>query len=95
MYIDPNMAIDPSTCDPAILADAAGLGGTAVIHAYIMGFQWNPAKSATNFLAASVIKGDGTVTPTSDSLNWAFSAQAGPPGPNGPQISIKAFGGAL
>lgn len=66
MYVDPLLVIDLAGCSDVTAATGAD-GGTTIIHAYIMGFQWNPARSNTNFLAASVLKGDGVVTPESDS----------------------------
>ena len=36
-------------------ATTAAAGGATVIHAYIMGFQYNPAKDTANYLFASVL----------------------------------------
>jgi len=56
MYIDPYMTVDIVNCQ-ATAAVNQYVGGLPIIHAYIMGFQWNPAKSTTQFLAVSVKKG--------------------------------------
>jgi hypothetical protein len=50
------MTVDIVNCQ-ATAAVNQYVGGLPIIHAYIMGFQWNPAKSTTQFLAVSVKKG--------------------------------------
>lgn len=56
-FLDPNYAFSTGAapvCDPAIIRTAAGLHGNLVIHAYIMGFRYNPVVGTTNYLEVGV-----------------------------------------
>lgn len=58
IYQDPNfVSRGTGVCNPAGATAVNGLatGGSTVIHAYIMGFQYNPAKNTDNYLFASVL----------------------------------------
>jgi hypothetical protein len=57
IYTDPNYVFSSGTCSAATAATATGTGGgQVVIHAYIMGFMWNPAKDTTHYLYGGVLK---------------------------------------
>jgi hypothetical protein len=45
-YKDPSVVFDPTACDLSA-AWTTTAGGQLMVHAYIMGFQWNTAKSTT------------------------------------------------
>ncbi len=53
VYQDPNYVFDPA-CSPTTPATTAGVGGLVIIHSYIMGFMWNPAKTTVQYLYAGV-----------------------------------------
>jgi hypothetical protein len=56
VYADPNFIFDPS-CDVAAGWDNENnpvVGGSYVVHAYIMGFKWNSNRSSTSHLSAGV-----------------------------------------
>ncbi len=58
IYQDPNyVSRGTAVCNAAGQTPIAGLptGGSTIIHAYIMGFQYNPAKNTANYLFASVL----------------------------------------
>jgi hypothetical protein len=91
IYVDPSMSVDLAGCASGSVANGA-VGGTTIIHAYIMGFQWNPSKSATDLLYVSVLKADGLTSPSSDSTGWLITYASTS---NGPQVKITNQGGAL
>jgi hypothetical protein len=94
MYIDPSLTVNLQTCNNAVAANGETTGGTPIIHAYVMGFQWNPSKSTTVFLGASVLNGNGGApNPTSDSQGWTIGYTQG--AATGPQVTINNYGGAL
>jgi hypothetical protein len=102
-YVDPGITVDEAAaaCAGTVATNVDPLlGGNLIIHAYIMGFQWNSNKSTTNFLAASVFNtlGGNAVPPGSDPLNAEegknFIIVHGTT-PSGPTVTIDFFTGAL
>ena len=61
-YVDPNFAFQSGigTCSAGsiTLAPTNTAGGRLIIHAYIMGFGWDPSRSTDRILAASVFNQD-------------------------------------
>ena len=56
IYSDPNYNFVNGSCVPTVLATADGAsGGDNILHAYIMGFMWNPAVTTTRYLYAGAI----------------------------------------
>jgi hypothetical protein len=65
VFVDPDASYDPTSCVPTAVVSADGAtGGDQVIHAYIMGFRYNPAQSTTRYLAAGVLPSFGSLNPT-------------------------------
>ena len=55
-FVDPNYAFSTTdaTCNDLIARGAGGTNGNMVIHAYIMGFRYNPVVGTTNYLQVGV-----------------------------------------
>lgn len=80
IYTDPNYVFNSGTCVSTSPATAGGLGGgQVVIHAYIMGFMYNPVKTAAHYLYAGVLK-QFPGTPN-DPINTAVNLASSPYGP--------------
>jgi hypothetical protein len=56
IYTDPNYQFDPACAVGTPVDPTGAVGGDAVIHAYIMGFMYNPAKTTAHYLYAGVFK---------------------------------------
>ena len=56
VFTDPTVSfLQSGTCDKTSAAAADGtLGGDLVVHAYIMGFRWNPDQGVTHYLNLGV-----------------------------------------
>jgi hypothetical protein len=67
VYTDPNFVFNPADC-VGTAAWSQATGGSLIVHAYIMGFQWNSNRSSTQFLGASVF-GVDTKASTFNSQN--------------------------
>ena len=110
-YTDPNFVFNPTACvgTSAWGESGAQTGGSLVVHAYIMGFQWNSNRSSTQFLGASVF-GVDTRAATFDTQDAELFKKANPATPAttqsweitfkngvpvGPTVYISAQGGAL
>jgi hypothetical protein len=98
-YVDPNFVFD-TTCDPTA-AWTATTGGSLIVHAYIMGFQWNSARSTTQYLGASVFglaptdaafDTSAAEVETGATPGWVFVDAATPAGPT---VVVSSQGGAL
>jgi hypothetical protein len=58
-YQDPNFVFAPACYVPTTAwTGATTPGGEVIVHAYIMGFQWNSNRSTSQFVAASVFGND-------------------------------------
>jgi hypothetical protein len=58
-YQDPNFVFDPACITTATAWTGANTpGGEVIVHAYIMGFQWNSNRSSNQFVAAGVFGND-------------------------------------
>ena len=55
IYTDPQYNFG-TTCNAATtIAAGSVLGGKKIIHAYIMGFMWNPQKTTTQYLSGGIV----------------------------------------
>lgn len=81
VYTDPNFIFAAGgACAVGSPATAAGLGGgQLVVHAYIMGFMWNPSRTTTQYLYAGVSQNFPAVS--TDETTIAISRAASPFGP--------------
>ncbi len=110
-YQDPLLVFDPAACVPTdAWATAGDAGGQLIVHAYIMGFQWNSARSTTQYLAASgfLFLNDDTID-TSLAEVYVEGVDTGPAAdvtgptmfygvdaaPAGPVVYVDSQGGAL
>jgi hypothetical protein len=91
VYQDPNYVFDPA-CAAATLSAGTTGGGQQVIHAYIMGFMYNPAKTTTQYLFAGVLK-QFPAAPVDDEVAITVSVGAG--SPYGPTFQIYNPGQVL
>lgn len=98
IYQDPHVKRRNPAAAPCTSATAItdiNNGGQFVIHAYIMGFRWNSARTTAQYLAAGVINGNSASTtawtPASDEQTWDLLFA----GPSGPQVRINSFTSAL
>lgn len=67
IYQDPNyISSNSAACKAAAVVAGTVTGGTTVIHAYIMGFQFNPAKTSAHYLFAAVLPQTGAVSVPTD-----------------------------
>lgn len=102
-YADPNFILDP-TCDGTVGWDNENnpvIGGSYVVHAYIMGFKWNSNRSSTSYLSAGVFAvnpADATFDSSAAELIGAaaptYSIVTGA-SPAGPRVFVNNQGGAL
>lgn len=80
-FQDPDFDFDQVNCDATLPRDPTGINGDIVIHAYIMGFRFNPALATNNHLSAGVYP-QSPVNPATDELTVTVSAATNPSGPN-------------
>jgi hypothetical protein len=103
-YVDPNYLFNPSACLPNHpWSSTAANGGIQIVHAYIMGFQWNSISSTTAFLGAGVFSNNPTAASFdssqaevvgSNSFNWNIQTNLGTV-PEGPSVYVNSQNGAL
>lgn len=80
-FQDPDFDFDQVNCDATLPRDPTGINGDIVIHAYIMGFRFNPALATNNHLSAGVYP-QSPINPATDELTVTVSAATNPSGPN-------------
>ena len=69
VYTDPKVTYDHTAtapCDTVIAKADGTAGGSLVVHAYIMGFRYNPVQSTTRYLYAGVKPISSTMTYATD-----------------------------
>ena len=54
IYQDPNHVYAENCDSTQPASNITATGGEELIHSYIMGFKWNPAKTTTSYLSAGV-----------------------------------------
>ena len=55
IYTDPQYNFGGTCNAAAAIAAGSVVGGKKIIHAYIMGFMWNPQKTTTQYLSGGII----------------------------------------
>lgn len=102
-YTDPNFVFDTGCAAGTAWAATGVTGGTLIVHPYIMGFQWNSARSQNRYLAAGVFAHDPPNFDSSANEVYGVGApnflitfgSAAPATPFGPNIYVDTQGGAL
>ena len=97
IYKDPHFNFNDNglLCQSNVPINAAVSGGELVIHAYIMGFRWNSARSTTEYLAVSVVNAQSVFSSPKgidDEITWTINFAANP---SGPSVNIESWTNAL
>jgi hypothetical protein len=89
IYQDPNYVFT-TNCQSNQLSSDNPAGGQQIIHAYIMGFKFNPNKTTTSFLGVGVFNTVDPPTAGTAENTWFVDINAAPSAANpvGPRVVI-------
>lgn len=75
-YLDPAINHGTTGCTTNAVDASGSQGGMHIVHAYIMGFRYNPSQSSTSYLHAGVLPGSLNVP--RDNMEYTDSDIAAP-----------------